>query len=256
MKRKFFILLDPAGADGNGPAATPAAASAASATPPEGFVSKEVMGAAIEKARKEEKDKLYPEIERLKTEVQTKDASIQTLNSQIEAFNVAKSADGKSVDIAKLIAEVSARTEQAATKLYTEELARVNGEVQGTRKQLNKMTLEQFTAKKIAEAGGEGNLVTALIRGDTEAEVSASIEQAKQAYEDIVKRVAPAGAAPTPNDRNGNGTVIAPPALPRSTPPTNGGAPQTVREMPLKDYAAQRSELRQKMANAYSGSAA
>lgn len=255
MKLFNRLLLDPvapAGGNGNPPAAP--AAPAAPATPPEGFVSRTEFTAALEAARQQEKEKLYAETTRLTGLVTAHETTIAQLNGQLASLKSATSQDGKTVDIAALIADVSKRTEEAMKATFEPRIRELSVQVENTSKQLQGAQLERTKARLIKEAGGEDVMIPAMIAGNTEAELAASIATSKATFEGIKQRVAP--GAPTLQPGNGNGSPtptgnVPPPVLPNGAPAGNGGTP-TVKEMSLGDFAAKRKEMLAQTAQRYS----
>ncbi len=255
MKLGTQILLDPAPAAG-----------AAGGGAPETFTLAE-RNSFAEAARKQEKDKLYPEMEALRGKVTelngvitalTADKTaltgqVTTLQGQIEAFGKVN-VKGQELDVAALIAEVTEKASKATAAAYEPRLAALDTEVSTVKKHNRKMTLEQYTASKIREAGGENALILQMVRGETEAEIDAAIEVSKATFEQVRTKVG--GTAPTiPNPNEAR--VAAPPVLPNGQPaaPGGGGAGgagvPNVREMSLKDYVTNRQSIKQKAAQRY-----
>ncbi len=256
--KKSLILLDPAGGDGGG---TPApAAPAAPAAPPAGFISQADSNAAIEKARTQEKDKLYPEIERLTNLNKTNEgivaglkAEMLALQGKLDAIKLA-APDGKQVDVPALIADVAKRTEEAMRSTYEPRLQALDSSVRETNGRLRTAELDKYRVLKIAEAGGENALIPSLIRGNTEAEIDASIADSKATFDGIKQRISGGAPSPTPQPNNGNGNrpaVTPPPALPVSTPPAGGPSTPTVREMPMSQFKLERANLKAAAAQRY-----
>lgn len=251
MKIRNTILLNPSveGGGGSAPAVVPVVVPPV--IPPD-----YVHTSIVEKARKEEKDKLYPQIEaltgdktNLTSTVTTLQAEVATLKGQIEAFGKVKNGANE-VNIPELIANVAALAKKEAAAVYEQQLAAINTEVTTVKTQHRKLTLEQYTAKKIAEAGGESVLVSQLINGNSEAEIDASIAQSKAAYDKIKQQL---GAAPTTQQQNAPGTS-APPVIPSGTIPAGGGTgTPEVKNLSIKEYGAQRAQLKAKMTQRYAG---
>lgn len=144
----------------------------------------------ISEARKQEKDKLYPQIEKLKSEkndllivIGERDAKINELTKEVEKL---KESNGKlSKDL-----ESGTKTNKTVSELTTK-ISILERQLDETKQahesELTKIRLEQFKEKQIASA--EGKLIPELVSGSTEEEIQASIELAKQRYEEITQSV-------------------------------------------------------------------
>lgn len=149
----------------------------------------------IAKARQEEKEKLYPQIERLKAE----NASlVQKVNDYL--LKIAEK-DEKISSLEKELETLKANpniTEEYKTlKEEVERLRRENEELKNTYEQkLTAIELEYYKKEKIAEANGK--IIPELVTGNTKEEIDNSIELAKKRYEEIVSSVAKVGT-PTTN---------------------------------------------------------
>ena len=143
----------------------------------------------IAKARKEERDKLYPELNKYKEKVNNlmlviaeRDSEIADLKKELEEVKKenAKLQENveKGVKTNKTISELT--TTISVLERQLEELqAKYDADVTA-------LKLEAFKKEKIAEAGGE--LIPELVTGNTEEEILASIEKAKQRYQEIVQK--------------------------------------------------------------------
>lgn len=143
----------------------------------------------IAKARKEERDKLYPELNKYKEKVNSlmlviaeRDSEIADLKKELEAVKkenakLKEDAD-KGVKTNKTISELT--TTISVLERQLEELqAKYDADVTA-------LKLEAFKKEKIAEAGGE--LIPELVTGNSEEEIIASIELAKQRYQEIIQK--------------------------------------------------------------------
>ena len=143
----------------------------------------------IAKARKEERDKLYPELNKYKEKVNNlmlviaeRDSEIADLKKELEEVKKenAKLQENveKGVKTNKTISELTATIsvlERQLEELQTKYDADVTA-----------LKLEAFKKEKIAEAGGE--LIPELVTGNSEEEIIASIELAKQRYQEIIQK--------------------------------------------------------------------
>lgn len=143
----------------------------------------------IAKARKEERDKLYPELNKYKEKVNSlmlviaeRDSEIAELKKELEEAKKenAKLQENveKGVKTNKTISELT--TTISVLERQLEELqAKYDADVTA-------LKLESFKKEKIAEAGGE--LIPELVTGNSEEEIIASIELAKQRYQEIIQK--------------------------------------------------------------------
>lgn len=133
----------------------------------------------VAQARKEEKDKLYPKINELKTTVGerdkkinelmlalgTKEAEIGTLKAELEK---AKSGVTNSEEITTLQATV----------------AQLQKELADEKAKCTNIELDYYKKAKMAEAGGQ--LIPELVTGTTKEEIDQSIEVSKARYSEII----------------------------------------------------------------------
>ena len=200
----------------------------------------------IQKAREEEKNKLYPQIKNLKEEV-TK--HIKTHNDDLIAIAT------KDKEIEKLKGEIETLksqlngNESEAVKSLKKELKAAQDEVQKLKE--SAPNIEELTAnirkdieaeyavkfyreKKIGEA--QGKIIPELVTGNTEDEINASYEKAVARYNEIISSATPTQPVnPTLNPANPNGAPLK----------TNEDAMKALLELdPLsKEYAEARKAL-------------
>lgn len=132
----------------------------------------------VEKARADEKAKLYPQIEKLKKEkneaislVSERDKKIKELENQVAELQ--KSNDGKvdNKQVTELNVTISALENQLA-----ELQAKYDNDVQS-------LTVKNIAEREIAKANGQ--IIPELVTGNTEEEILANVELAKQRYQEI-----------------------------------------------------------------------
>lgn len=140
----------------------------------------------IAKARKEEKDKLYPQIEKLKESnnshllvIAERDKEIETLKKERDQYKAqAEKLEKDQTDGTKANTKVSE---------LTSENAKLQRDLDALQKKydndINTVKLNAYRDKKISEA--QGALIPELVTGTTEEEINASIEVAKQRYAEI-----------------------------------------------------------------------
>lgn len=124
---------------------------------------KELVNQAVEKTRKEEKDKLYSDIEGLKARNKELEAQMQQLGDGMDesALNVEK----------KLV----------------EKMIGMENEVKELRKSLREKELEAYRQEMINK---NMPLIEKMVRGNTKEEIDASIKVAKDEYKKIKEEVA------------------------------------------------------------------
>lgn len=217
-------------------------------TPPAQVVDVEAL---IQKVRKEEKDKLYPEIEGLKTKVKNLEADLAAKNKEVRELNdQIKNADtnndASKQELQKKIDQLEAEittlkdkkqksateNEEKLQKQVDDLIARLDKQERDSEEAAKKMKLEMFKKDKIAEAKGE--LIEELVKGETEEEITASIETAKTKYKEIVEKV---GGNQTNQQRISNvNPIIDPKALGDKTP-------EEIRKMTPKEYSEYRKTV-------------
>ena len=147
--------------------------------PAKGLTMEEVME-RVEAARKEEKDKLYPELEATK-------AQVATLSQDLEARKAAEEeAQRQAAEAERLRIEAEMSTEERISA----RLAETNQELSSMRqswemsealrqKESQMFNLESYRNRRISEETSAGTVSPDLadfIRGNTEAEIESSIE--------------------------------------------------------------------------------
>lgn len=200
----------------------------------------------IQKAREEEKNKLYPQIKKLKEEnggyvkthnddliaIATKDKEIETLKKEIETLK--SQLDGNESEAVKSLKKDLKAAQDEVQNLKEsapniEELtANIRAEVDA------EYAIKFYKEKKIQEA--QGKIIPELVTGNTEEEINASVEKAIARYNEIASSVTP---APPVNP-------VVNPANPSSTPlKTKGDSMKALLELdPLsKEYAEARKAL-------------
>lgn len=139
----------------------------------------------IAKARKEEKEKLYPEITRLKEELEKKVARINELLLAIGEKDEIIAQKDKEIKELKNNYKKSDSQEVKDLKIKITELENKLAEKE---KEINTIKLASYRDKKIAEAGGE--IIPELVTGNSEEEIDLAVEKAKERYREIVSKIA------------------------------------------------------------------
>jgi len=170
-----------------------------------------IVNKSIEAARREEKEKLYPQIEKLKGDKETLEKKLAELQEEVKKLqelvtvtkkteeNTNKTTDEKMKDAVKnALTEAQKQFADAEASL----IKRV-ADLEGTNKRLE---IEKLRSRLIAEATADGSkLIEPLVRGESEADIQAAIAVAKaewlKAFEagKTGKVTAPPPAAPSPD---------------------------------------------------------
>jgi predicted RNase H-like nuclease (RuvC/YqgF family) len=144
--------------------------------------------ALIAKARQDEKNKLYPQIEKLKAELESKTAKMNDLLlSGSEKDDVVKTKDAKIAELEKKITELTEKegkhveTSKEAKELQ-KKIDELEQKIADKDKEIATKELESYRKEKVA---GLDDSVIDLVSGLTKEEIDASIEKAKVLYEKI-----------------------------------------------------------------------
>lgn len=127
------------------------------------FLEKPEVRDFIQRVRKQEKDKLYGEIQKKESKIKDLEGEISLLNEKLKSSTE------------------TSTNEQAELKA---ELQKLSDTVSILQKDIRDKELALFREKALKEAGDE--LILDLVRGETEEEITASIELAKTRYQEIV----------------------------------------------------------------------
>lgn len=200
----------------------------------------------IAKAREEEKNKLYPTIEKLKNEnatyvqthnddliaIATKDKEIERLKNEIETLK--SQVDGKESEALKSLKK-ELKAAQDEVQSLKDSAPNVDELRENIRNEIKaEYDLKFYREKKIQEANGK--IIPELVSGNTEEEINASVEKSMARYNEIVGAVTP---PPAVNPKLN-------PANPSSAPlKTTADAMKALLELdPLsKEYAEARKAL-------------
>jgi DNA repair exonuclease SbcCD ATPase subunit len=181
-----------------------------------------VVQGILEDARQQEKNKLYKTID-------DKDNTIKQLNQTISDLksDLKTKEDSTMENEKELLAQLQAMKE-AQDKLIKD--------METEKENARKAELESYKATKIAGANGE--IVAGLVRGNTKEEIDASIELAKQEYQNIVAPLkSQLEEAGKPNVAN------APKPSNPNTPPVMEVTAEDLRAMSPAEYAKHREKL-------------
>jgi len=144
------------------------------------------MKALIEKVRKEEKDKLYPRIEKAEKEAAAEKATREAQEKRIkELEDKMKAADDEDVKKKKTIEEKLAEMD----KTYRDELqvmkAAMEKEKQDLTARLERERLDVVRAREIGKY--KGDIIDEMVSGNSETEIAASALAAHERYKTIAK---------------------------------------------------------------------
>lgn len=213
--------------------------------------------AAVQKARQQEKDKLYAELQRHQTEASAAKAQNAQLTAALEELNKklgaipAPSAAPETkekvapaaapaptgADMEKLLnTAVTTALKRAEDTIFGPRIAALEAQVKQADAELKKRDLEAYRGDLIAN--NKEGIVPELVTGSTREELDLSLVRAKQAFAQIAKVVAE--------------KVGVNPATLLPLPPINGGAGKvgngtevlsSVGAMSDTEYAAKRAEI-------------
>ena len=138
----------------------------------------------INKARKEEKEKLYKEINKLKAQLDEKVGRINELLLVIGEKDETIKAKEKELAQKEKDSQKTDSEEVKALKLKLTELENALAQKDS---EITTIKLDSYKATKMAQAGGE--LIPELVTGNTPEEIDMAIEKSKAKYLEIVGRV-------------------------------------------------------------------
>lgn len=180
----------------------------------------------LRKARQEEKDKLYPEIKGLKEKLEQSTTENNKLKGEFE--EKIKDLENKLTNINKENEDLKKKSKKdkdqqiISLEETIEELKNKLTDVEESNSaQVQKMQLEILKKELILEAGDE--IVPGLVTGNSEEEIKASIETAKQEYKKIKEKTL-------------NGVDIMPPNPDMRKVTIKGKTPEDIAKMTREEY--------------------
>jgi DNA repair exonuclease SbcCD ATPase subunit len=231
-------------------------------TPPEPVVTPvkysgepEELKKLLEKVRKEEKQKLYPQIDHLKGQMTALLREKEDLMKAIEIKDaeVRSKATEKLSEVEKIQVQLSELKQQNAELVAKQRLIE-----EEARKQQEKMRLESYRVEAIRAAGNA--LIPEMVTGNTETEIDEAIIKSKRKYAEIKAQMEAMyktnlTATPVPGMTN-------PPANPSGQPSDRQEAEEITAEqiadMQDEDWAKNRLDIRRaadrSMKNFFQGS--
>lgn len=175
----------------------------------------------IARVRKQEKDKLYPDLQR-------RDNRILELEEQLKELRASQEGFDKEADKARV------KMEGEVTKL--------RDDLQALQSALQAKDVALYREQCLKAAGDE--IIEELVVGNTPEEIDAAIEVAKAKYKELLDKMSAKHPAPqTPQN---------PPKKPAAPPPTNPPVPPAakplsaseIRTLNMEDYARNREALK------------
>lgn len=170
----------------------------------------------IAQARQEEKQKLYPEITKLKAEKEAQTKRINELIIQVAEKD--ETIKAKDAEIAKASSKKQDSEEVKNLKLKIEELT---NSVALKDSELAELKLSTYKEAKMREV--QDQIIPELVRGTTPEEIDASIEIAKQAFASVVSRVSSAQPTAQPQQVMPTANPVMPVVNPTVNPVSNTG---------------------------------
>lgn len=183
-------------------------------TPPAKTYTEAELNERLEAVRKEEKQKLYSEIDSLKNQLKDSDLTtkerdalrqqVADAEKQIAAINAAKKADG-SVDPLLLSKQVAEDTRKAMSQEYDSRFSEMQQKLNAAEERGRKQELASYRQSLIAAANGR--IIPAMVIGNTKEELDAAATESKAQFEAIA---APANPAPSPAPSVNPPPIVAP----------------------------------------------
>lgn len=162
-------------------ASSPVSSEPTTPAPQVDVYTREQLNEMLSKARKEEKEKLYKALEKVKSEHEASQAERDRVNSELQtATERLKALEGHQMsDMAKFTEQLEALRKQ------NEELqTRLNSVVTDAEKKIKQSELNAYKAKRLEQ---EGILMPELVNGSSADELEASIKAVKERQEAIRK---------------------------------------------------------------------
>jgi chromosome segregation ATPase len=130
----------------------------------------------VEKARKQEKDKLYDEIKRKEDKVKAKEKEIKDMETKIKKLETSL--------------EKEEEEKSAIKDKYKTILDDLKEDVNSMKEENKTLGLEAYKERKIRELKEEGKgLIESIVGGDSKEEIDKSITKAVEEYDKIVEEV-------------------------------------------------------------------
>lgn len=208
------------------------------ATPPtstgDQYMTQEAVNELLAKVRKEEKEKLYPQIERANDKIGTLEALVKSLQEQLNNKDVSATTDKKKIidENTQLSGVVNQLQEQINN--LTAELQRQRDEAAAEKRQL---VLDNYKERKLREAGDE--IIPELVYGNSEAEIDQAIANSRKRYRELLKKEQAATATATATaiqQTPGAGPTAPPPEIPDALTDVDREAIKHMNPEQLREY--------------------
>jgi len=185
----------------------------------------------VENARSQEKAKLYKSLESKEGEIRQLKEEIDSMKAQLTA----KENDSLS-EMTVLQNEIKATKDKFEALIVS-----IESEREAEREKRRKAELDAYKERRLREVGDE--LVLALVGGNSEEAIDASIEMATQEYQNITARALEKAKAssPSPAPKVTNTPKVTNPQGVSGTPLSG----KDVRSMSNEDYAKHRDRIRE-----------
>jgi hypothetical protein len=139
---------------------------------------------AIQEARKQEREKLYPQIEKLKAD---RDRMVEANNQNLITIG---EKDTRIRDLERDIKELNKKLEgkpdSAEITTLKNRVAELEGQIADAEKARKEEELKSYRVTKIASANG--NIIDDLVSGNTTEEIDASFEKAVAKYNELASK--------------------------------------------------------------------
>jgi hypothetical protein len=195
------------------------------------------VDAFIKSLRKQEKDKLYPEITR-------RDAAIKELQDKLEgALNMMHTKEEENITEQKSLLEIIQNLKQGQDELKVQ-MQRDKEEME---KEKHLAMLDAYRERRIREVTDAGHgIILELIAGDSPEEIDASIEKAMATYSQVAERERQAVMRQLEESQKGKGSVFFPVTNPAHQPSEEVTA-KTIRDVSDADWGKVREEVKRKL---------
>lgn len=226
-----------------------------------GYITAEELERRLAEARRDEKAKLYPEIDRLKADLQKKERDLADLRTSLEsAQEGSRRAQSLEEQIARLEKQISSTTDQFS-KAIDDALENQRRQFEEARNrdrlEARKEALLSTVRIKVKQKDAQGNevevddyeVIPEMVTGNTPEELQANFEKARQRYQAIRDR----GAAVTRQELGGPLREALPkPVTPGSESGSTAsgnveGGLDAWREMSPQEWEQKRRAIKQKI---------
>lgn len=225
-------------------------------------VTQEQLHAAIEKARLEERTKLFETLETTRKQLEaateaakTKDSDLTQLNAKVtelteklKALQDATKPDG-GIDVTKAIESAVGSALSRQEAVLGEQVKRLSEALQQEQNLRSTAEAAQLRVRLIAEAGGDAVLIPELVVGRTEEELKASIANSKAVFDRSISSRLGAGGGTA----SGTGLPVGGRTSASFAAGAGGESNNQVRRMSPAEYSKNREALRAKALAAAQG---